>query len=77
MPRFSVESRVRIIGGLAEYYKGLKVVVIDVVPDKRGLSHLNRYRVLIADRLEETFYEFQLAPIQNVACDGDEQHASA
>ena len=77
MSRFSVESHVRIIGGLAEYYKGLKVVVVDIVPDSRGLSHLNRYRVLISDRIEETFYEFQLAPIQNVDCDSNEHHASA
>jgi hypothetical protein len=72
MSQFSVGSRVRVIGGLAEYYKGLKVIVLDVTLDDRGLVHLNRYRVLIAERLEETFYQFQLAAIQNVACEGSE-----
>ena len=61
MPRFSVGSPVRIIGGIAEYYSGGKPVVKEVVPNDMGLSHLTRYHLLISDHIE-TFYEFQLAP---------------
>jgi hypothetical protein len=30
MPRFLVGNRVRVIGGLAEDYRGLKIVVVDI-----------------------------------------------
>lgn len=77
MPRFSVGSRFRVVGGLAEYYKGLRVTVLDVIPGDRGLSHLNRYRVLIADHVEDSFYEFQLAAVGSPASGDDSQQASA
>jgi len=62
MARFSVGSRVRIIGGIAEYYSGVNPVVMEVIPNDMGLSYLTRYLLLISDHVEDTFYEFQLAP---------------
>ncbi len=65
MPRFSIGSPVRIIGGIAEYYSGVNPVVVEVTPNGNGLSHLTRYHLLISDQVEDTFYEFQLAPDPN------------
>ena len=65
MPRFSIGSPVRIIGGIAEYYSGVNPVVVEVIPNGNGLSHLTRYYLLISDQVEDTFYEFQLAPDPN------------
>ena len=62
MPRFSIGTPVRIIGGIAEYYSGVNPVVVEVIPNGNGLSHLTRYYLLISDQVEDTFYEFQLAP---------------
>ena len=62
MPRYSVGSPVRIIGGIAEYYSGGSPVVVEVIPNDTGLSHLTRYLLLISEHVEDTFYEFQLAP---------------
>ena len=42
MPRFSIGSPVRIIGGIAEYYSGVNPVVVEVIPNGNGLSHLTR-----------------------------------
>ena len=67
VPRFAVGASVKVIGGLiAEYYRGVSAIVIEVVPDTGGLSHLNKYRVLLTNR-EEMFYEFQLASVQDDA----------
>ena len=65
MPRFSIGTPVRIIGGIAEYYSGVNPVVVEVIPNGNGLSHLTRYYLLISDQVEDTFYEFQLAPDPN------------
>lgn len=77
MSRFTVGSRVRVIGGIAEYYRGRTIVVTDVIPHARGLSHLNRYRVLISDRTEDTFYEFQLGTADSETPGEESQKASA
>jgi hypothetical protein len=71
MSRFSIGSHVRIIGGLAEHYNGQKLVVTDVDANSGGLSHLNRYRVLVSDKIQDAFYEFQLTAVEERSSDGD------
>src|SRR2546426_2885715 len=65
MPRFSIGSPVRIIGGIAGDYSGVNPVVVEVIPNGNGLSHFNPYHFLILDQGEDTLYEFQLAPHPN------------
>ena len=64
MSRFSIGSEVKIVGAVAENYKCLTALVIHVYPNAQGLSHLNKYQVQVSDRVQDTFYEFQLSPAQ-------------
>jgi hypothetical protein len=68
--RFEVGSLVRMVGGIAEHYAWATAVVVAVRPHPAGLSHLNKYRVLISEGGEETFYEFQLGHVSNETMKG-------
>lgn len=70
MPRFLIGSQVKIVGAVAENYKCLIGVMIQVLPDPRGLSHLNKYEIQISECEQEKFYEFQLRGVDDLRRSG-------
>src|SRR5688500_8366603 len=61
--QITVGTAVKIIGSIAEHYPAKTAVVLTEMAHPSGLAHLHQYRVFSTEFGEDTFYEFQLAPV--------------
>ena len=65
MPRFKIGDRVRILPGMATQFVNLQGIVRDFKPHNLNVTTLDRYMVMFEWGESQSFYDAQLAGIEN------------